>query len=234
MLKDEIVSFTDSFNLVTPGKYVGDYPNGSDNGPMYTSEYFIMLAKRKELSPLDDLLWSAIVDRCMPTPGLLQRAPNKNWQTGPDDMYGVLAAAKALNRPDVAQKILNYGFSNFGCFNTENPGKKTTRSFLWRQPQLLAANLAAAKKVAFYHAPLFALTAIIIATSCYNVETGNGDARRLSWLLIQAVESSSAMCRWAAKIWFKRLYKHYGNDGMRGVAKVYYKDSHPFIKYWVD
>jgi hypothetical protein len=41
------------------------------------------------------------------------------------------------------------------------------------------------------------------------------------------------MCWLAGKIWLWRLHKAYGADEMKAVAKIYYKDSHPFQKYWI-
>lgn len=234
MLRDEILPYVDGNNLVTPLLYDGQYVSGSDNGPMYTSEYFIMLAMRKELTSLDPVLWATLIERCMPTPGLLQRSPERNRQVGPDDLYGVLAGAKVLNCPDIAQKIYDYGLKNFGSFNTEQPGKWTTRSFLWRQPQLIAAAIAAAGKAKFYHLPLFFITALVILFSGIGVEKGNTDARRLPWLLIQTVAPVSFLCELASRFWYKRLYKVYGVGGMREVAKIYYHDNHPFQRYWMD
>jgi disulfide oxidoreductase YuzD len=81
--------------------------------------------------------------------------------------------------------------------------------------------------------PLMLYTSIVIATSCVNAPASNTDARRLSWLLIQSVKTKSWFCRLVSKLWYNRLYKVFPN-GMKDVAKEYYRDNHPFQRYWID
>lgn len=157
----------------------------------------------------------------------------------PDDYYGVLAAAQILKRPKHALDIYNWGMSHKGSFNSIEPSKWTSESFLWRQPGLLAAAIAASGKARWYHTPIFALAALVIATSCIGVPPGETDSRLLSWCLIQAVSPASLLCRLASKLWYARLKKDYPTQGldpnsMRLVAKIYFKDNHPFGEFFID
>lgn len=237
-LRDEIIAFEEGDGLIAP------YPNPShsfrtcDNGTMFCSEYYIMLQKNNLLTAQDKAdyiskIRACYVDGCT---GLVARAPGDHGDTDPDDYHGIAAACVVLGVPELGKEILNWGLSHKGSFNPTNPNTWTKESWLFRMPQLMAAVYCAAGGVPFYMWPLLGIAAAIIATSCINTPTSDTDARRLSWLLIQAVAPYSWTCRQAAKLWYARLYKDYGPEGMKGVAKIYYSPGpppHPFRQYWV-
>lgn len=231
-LRDEIQPYLDRYDLVAPYK-CDPTKQGSDNGPMFTSEYYIMLAKSGGINHHDPIWYLRLIGFCMDQ-GLLCRAPADLDQEGPDDYYGVFAALVVLNEPTLGNALLNSIMSHKGFLNNHD-GTRTWQSFLIRQPQLLAAAYAAADRAPVWSWPLYWYAAAVIATSCIGVSTEQADPRRLSWLLIQAVSPKSWLCRMAAKLWYRRLYKDYP-DGMKGVARNYYQTypMHPFIKYWVD
>jgi len=235
-LRDEIKPYTDVNGYVNPNIVDTTQGRQSDNAVMFTSEYHIMLSLREEDHYTDSDEWAIAVDKCMPVPGLLTRYPHDAGIEGPDDFLAVLAASKVLKRPEVASSMLKYGLAHYGSYNNTPPGVFSLVSCLWRQPQVLAATLAASNKLAWYHLPLVVYTAAIIATSCINTPINSTDPRRLCWLLIKAM-SDSFLCKLAAKLWFRRLRKAYSvstNDaGMRAVATVYYQMGHPFARYWI-
>lgn len=112
-LREEIKAFTDADGLVAPNPVSPTDTLTSDNGPMFTSEYFLLLALRGELNPSDAADWRSRILQCFKEPGLLCRVPVKYGifsQEGPDDYYGILAASSVLD-PSIAEAVLTYGQS---------------------------------------------------------------------------------------------------------------------------
>lgn len=240
-LRDEIVPYVDGNGLVAPNT-VGPNPGrGSDNGPMYTSEYYVMLFNLFQLVGSDINQFNLLIGSCIDPNGLLNRAPNDSDQEGPDDYYGVLNGCKTLGNTDIPRKFLWAVVKYLGFLNNNQPGKKTLSSFLIRQPQLLACMVAAAfpswknplhfvcRLAAF---PFFLVAAVSIGISCISTQTGDTDSRRLAWHVQNTTKGVSLLCWVAAQIWLRRLYKDYPN-GMKGVATIYYQAGHPFAKYWI-
>lgn len=213
-----------STGLVCPSK-----GGGSNNGVLYTSEYYLLLFLNGELTDDDQAKYGVVMTSCFKQPGLLSRNPDgSGGGEGPDDYYGLAAAADAI-APWIACDVLKYGYKHFGSFNNEDPGKWTSKSFLWRQIQLYCCFKWAAGETPN---PLFRLyVAISIAVAGFRTPTSDTDARILSWLVIHVAAKKSATCRVAANIWRKRLLKDYPN-GMRDVASLYFGVGSPFSIYW--
>jgi hypothetical protein len=232
-LKEEIRDgYTDANGLVSPHRCSPLEVNPSGNGVMYTGELMMMLALRGEIDFEDDESFVDAMRTCQVEPGLLKRGPGYRDQEGPDDYYGFAAGCVATDAITLADNVVDYGLANFGSFNNEDPGKWTWKSFLWRQPQLICALYAAADRAPIWIFPLRLYTAAVIATSCMLAPLEDTDARRLSWLLLHTMRRTSLLCRAAGWFWNRRLRKHYGPEGMRAVARVYYEAGHPFAKYW--
>ena len=236
-LETEIVPYIDGGGYVAPNLVPVGQMRGGDNGTCFTSEYYILMEKNH---PTDDWSkpradgWEKLIRSCMPIPGLTVRFPGDKALDAPDNLYSILAASKILNKPQVADDILLYGITHYGFYNPTD--KFQWAAFQWRQPQLLFAMLCASnnyKWYKFFQWPLAVHTALTILVSCYNTPKGDTDPRRLSWLLIQTVKNDSWLCKVASYFWYKRLYNVYTN-GMKDVASIYYKDNHPFTRYWVD
>lgn len=239
-LREEIVQFIDGNGLVCPN-IPGASQRGSDNGPMFTSELMAMYEMSGQLTDSDIAYFHDHILPCL-TDGLLCRAPGATDQEGPDDYYGVLNACKKLGITDIPRKILWASIKYLGFLNNGQPGKKTWQSFLVRQVQMVGAMVVAsfpslwnplhwlARLAAF---PAILVAAVSIAVSCIGVQPGDTDSRRLSWHLVQTMRDRSALCWLASLIWYKRLEKDYGQDGMKAVATIYYRDNHPFQRYWI-
>lgn len=241
-LRSEIqANYVDAFGMVMPHPSNSDTQMGSDNGILFTAEYLIALAKRKELILEDKLQWTSIVSKCLNPYCNLKRGPYTDAQESVDDHYGLFAACKTLNMVGIPKFIKRAMFSNWGFSNNEAPGTIRHKdgtinwdAFLIRQPQLVAAMISASNEKRWYHLPLYLYTAIIIATSCMFTSVSDSTSRKLAWLLIQTVAPDSLLCRLAAKIWFKRLYKHYNSsDPMRIVYGIYFGFAHPLAKYGI-
>jgi hypothetical protein len=243
-LRDEIVNFIDGNGLVAPNLVSPGTVKGSDNGPMFTSEYYVMLQKLGQLNSADCADFARLIGQCIDPENMLCRVPvgQDDGQEGPDDYYGVLNGCKQLKNTDIPRRFLKAVFKYKGSLDNEDPGKWQWSAVLIRQPQLLAAMISAAfpswlnplhiliRTLAF---PLYLVAAVSIFISCINTPASSADPRRLSWHLLQTVCPVSLMCKFASLFWYHRLYSVYGQAGMKGVAKQYYKNNHPFICYWV-
>lgn len=218
MIRDEIKSYIDGNGLITPYPAPPGMVRASDNGVMYTSEYYIILSKLSLLTAQDKETYTTLIHTCT-IDDQLHRAPGDITPDEVDDYYGTLSAHVELGVQPRFQLPVR----------------------LWRQPQLLLMYLCAeAPQHWFLIAPIWAvlafISAFVIATSCVNTDRMSTDDRRLSWHLINATARHSFLCRLASKLWYRRLYKTYGLDGMKEVAKIYYQPNgvHPFSLYWVD
>lgn len=243
-LRDEMKPYLDKNGYANPYPVVPGSGRSCDNATMFSSEYYIMLFKRQEDRIYDDEEWEILINKASIVPGLTVRYPGDATPDAPDNLYAILAASKVLKSPRVAEDFLKYGKSNFGFYNPSNPGHIKNKdgsldwsTFQWRQIQLIFAALCASNNQSWWkiwQLPLAIYTALVIAFSCVGVDKQETDPRRLSWLLIQATESSF-LCRLAAKIWYNRLNKDYPN-GMPDVAAIYYQppglSSNPYAKYW--
>lgn len=243
-LRDEIVPYVDGNNLVAPGKIAPGTLSGSDNGPMFTSEYYIMLQKLKQLVSQDSADFQARIGQCVDSAGMLSRVPvgQDDGQEQVDDYYGTANGCMQMGNTKIPRQFLWALIKNLGSMDNDNPGMFQWVAFLPRQPWLIASIISAAFPswwnplhvlLRALCSPLYALTSIIIATSCWGADPSNTDARRLSWHLWQCTAKVSPLCWLASKVWLWRLYNTYGSDGMQVVAKMYYQAGHPFAKYWI-
>jgi len=243
-IRDDIKPYIDGNGLISPNLVTPGTLSASDNGPMFTSEYYTILAKSNQLTQDDCVTFDKTIQNCINSQGMLNRVPTSqsDGQEGPDDYYAVLNACSYLGNTKIPRKFLWAVFRYLGALNNVSPGQWTTQSFLVRQPQLLAAMVSAAFPsfwnplhllVRVMAMPLFFIAAASIAISCTNTPINQADPRRLSWHLMQNTYQTSFMCYVASFIWYWRLKKDYGDAEMNGVAQAYYQSGHPFIKYWV-
>lgn len=245
-LRDEIIAYTDKNGLVAPNRVPPGTVRGSDNGPRFTSELYLFLLYSGELGAGDSWGYLGLIPISY---GILRRAPGAQDQEGPDDHYAIASVCKQLELRSLAGSVLYHGLTHFLFLNTPNPngytypkdyydqnvaGKINWNATLFRQPQLIAAFYAASGKARFWHGPLFGYAALCILLAGKGKPLSDTDARTLSWHLIQTVADESFLCWLATKIWYRRLYKDYGPGGMKEVAKLYYRDDHPFQRYWID
>lgn len=189
----------------------------SDNGPLFSSQYALILLHQLEMTPDVELDYQKAIAACIDVNGNLHRAPGDTSEDAPDDYYGVSAAFSQLNVKSNVKLPFN----------------------LWRQPQLLFAVMASNQTLSrwkFWQWSLAIYTALVVLTSDINVDPGNTDARILAWLLIQATAPHSTLVSLAAHIWYNRLYAAYPN-GMNDVAAIYFQpnglNNNPYSKYWV-
>lgn len=212
-LKTEIIPYIDGNGLVAPNLFPPGTVRASDNGAMFTSEYYIMLNRNGEATGTDIASYQKVITACVGADGHLHRAPGDLTQDVIDNNLGVLA-----------------GYAEFGI---KVPFSLPIDNC--RFPQLVYAyglNRGIPSLLMF---PLSIISAFIIAFSGFSTAINNADARRLNWDLWQATKRKSLLNDLAGKFWHWHQSKLYGtNEVMRAVAAVYYQAGHPFIKYWKD
>jgi hypothetical protein len=247
-IKEDFQNYTDSNNLNTPAPCIPvPRKGGSDNGNMFTSEYYLMLSKNNQLNNQDKIDYSDKIKQCISF-NLLNRVPigQNDGINGPDDYYGVMNGCIELGNIDIPRKLLWGCVKHLGFMNNVSPGTWTARSFLIRQPQLLCAMINASfpsfknpshMLIRLLSFPLYLISAIVILISCTGTPIDQADPRRLAWHLQNNLKKTSLLCYFASKIWVKRLYKHYFN-GMKDVAGIYYQpdglNQNPYSKWWKD
>ncbi len=202
-IKDQFAPYVDGNGLMSNAPVLPGSIRASDNGPLFTSQYIIMLKKSGELTLNDITTFQRVIGACVDDDMHLHRAPSDPTPDAPDDYYGVAAAFSQLEITSNIKLPLD----------------------MWRQPQLVFAMMASNQILSrwkFWQWPLAIYTALVVLTSCINVEPGNTDERILSWLLIQATKESSVLVKLASIIWFHRLFSTYGPTGMKAVAGIYF------------
>lgn len=212
-LRDEINNgYIDGNDLVSPELVTPGTKRASDNGVLYSSEYYILLKLNNELILKDYADYRTLIQTCIGLDGFLHRAPDDISQDEIDDHIGSLAAHNVLG----LYPRFNIPFA------------------LWRFPQLFFTWLLVRGYNRLLYWPLELITALIIAISSYNRPLTDTDSRTLAWLLIHATDRSW-VCKEASKIWYRRLYKDYGSpNAMKSVASRYFPVGHPFRQFWKD
>lgn len=212
-IRAEIEPFLTIDGYVCPNKVPPFVIVGCDNQNMFTSEYYIMLNRNQDLviTDISDFLY--LVNRSMDSSKELQRYPGGWVGTEIDDYLGVLAACNEFHiRPFFKLPIR-----------------------LWRFPQLVYAYLMGKGVPSYLVLPLSIYNGIILATACINKDPKDSDSRRLTWHLWQATKQHSFLSAICGAFWHWRQKKVYKTEEvMKEVAKIYYRDNHPFQRYWVD
>ncbi len=210
-LKDEIIPYLQSTGLVS-NIVSTRQARTTDNGPLFTSELYILLALRSELKPvIDRFNYYSLIRTCIGTDGELHRAPGDNSPDETDNHHGAYAAHIVLGlRPQFKLPFR-----------------------LWRQPQLIALAAIGTKSVPIriIGTPFIVYAALVIATSCIGVDASDSTSRILAWLLIKGTESS-VLCRLASILWKRRLMATYDN-GMQTVFQIFFGVHHPLAQHMV-
>jgi hypothetical protein len=211
-LKQEIVPYVDGNGLVAPSLVPAGVMRGSDNGPMFTSEYIIMVHRNNEMDVNTFSNYIIEIHKCIGSDGHLHRAPGDTSQDEYDDNIATLA-----------------GYAEFGL-----SVPFTLPLALCRFPQLVYAYLLSKDVPSFLMAPLAILTAFIIGLSNIGTPALDSNDRKLAWHLWQATKHYSVICNLAGKFWYwrqKRVYKT--QNPMKAIAEIYFEIGHPFVRYWI-
>lgn len=248
-IREDFLIYFDGNNLNTPSPCSPTQgQSGSDNGPLYTSIYYILLNKNNQLTDQDKIDYANKINQCIGS-DLLNRVPvgQNDGLESVDDYYGVLSGCIELGNTEIPRKLLWGCVKYKGSMDNMSPGKWQWQAFLIRQPALLTAMISAAFPslinplhylVRLLCLPLFILAAIIITFSNMSENVSDTNTRQLTWTLQNNLKKTSLSCWLASKIWFWRLKKYYGADLMKAVAAIYYSpnglNNNPYSKWWVD
>lgn len=142
-LREDIVNYRQMDGLVSPN--INPTPDSTGNGLLYTSLYFILLTRRKELQTGDYADFYITVDKCQVPgfKGLFYRSTTKTKeQEAWDDYVGLSYASVVMGSGD-ADNILFYGhshkfFSLNYIYNDLAPGKFSMDAWFGRNPAITA------------------------------------------------------------------------------------------------
>lgn len=151
------------------------------------------------------------------------------WDLTPDNLLGYLTLCTKEQANALVEHLHMYDGMVTITFDKEGFTP-------YRQPQLYFAMLAVAGRLSRFnpiHIALAIWTALVIIEAGWNKpSTEDQDARRLSYLLIRLVETRSFLCKLASKIWWQRLKKDYGYEGLRLVYTRYFLNpNHPIARW---
>ena len=242
-VREAFKPYIDDHGLVQPG-----LGRGSNNGILFTAEYYITLLKAGELTPEDKKTFESIMDACQPEPGLTNRQPPNtphDDQEGLDDYIGLLAAAFLLGS-DIGTEVLDYGKRNHSPYGLQfyynnvwpgthkyKPGDNRTNWSAWlgRFPGFVAHAYLCGGEV-----PPFLYQLGWAATIKFSPKPENQDSYILSWLMVVAYDAfpkkSFFMTR-AANSFKQNLRKNFPG-GIREVFSKYFEPNHPLGIYGQD
>lgn len=228
MSEDVVTDFSkyeDKHGLIQPGIGIGSY-----NGLLYTSIAVVLLRKHGQ----DDAALRYILNmkKCQSPldPGLYNRTPEGiGGQEGPDDYIGICAASRAL-----AFQVVDYGRRNLWNFNNVSPGTFSLKSWLGRQPGLVAHMLYGANQLPGAFRRFSWAVGILLSAGA---KPTNQDIWMLSWLLITAFEridgAPSLMGRLAVAWWDRQLLKKFGPEGLKKLVYLEGNTNHAINRWWI-
>ena len=246
-IREDFKNYWDGNGLLAPNPGTwGISQSGSDNGVLFTSVYYIMLAKNGELTNEDKIVYSNKIESCIGS-DLLNRVPTSqnDGLESVDDYYSTLSACIELGNTSIPRKLLWGCIKYKGSMDNMSPGTWQWQDVLIRQPALLTAMISASFpsllnpfhwliRLLFFS--LFPISAIILAISNMWDDLYDTNSRQLAWLLQNNLKKTSLMCWLGSQIWLWRLRKEYPNQ-MKDIAGIYYSpkglDQNPYSKYWI-
>lgn len=194
----------------------------SDNGVLFTSQYYLLLAHYGCSMPREefyDTMGRTTRD------GNITRWPGNTAQEGPDDYIGLCAASRCWGT-NHASLIYAYGRKHFWNYNTENPGKFTFTSWLGRQPGLIGFIKYCAGRVM---SPLeFLALHVGILISAFGKKEETSD--KLLALTMLEVLKDHWIFRPINTFYLWRIRQVYGS--VNNLVRAYFGPAHPFSKWW--
>lgn len=234
-LKEDILEYMDADGLVAPWKVPSGSRNGSGNGLLYTSLYYILLANKGLVGTPERLAFMDTVLPCQSSQdGVYNRGPVHPDQEGPDDYIALVAASSILGLKSICWGILTHGIEKpfqlgplklyFNYCNITKENVLHRSSWLGRMPQLVAhMKFACGVRVPLWQKLVW----------CYSVVSGvyakedNFDAKILSYLLCRVGVGSSKLCDFFRGYFSRRI-------NMEAVIKRALGEENPLAVYWTN
>lgn len=197
----------------------------SDNGVLFTSQYYILLKKESLLREEDIFHFNELMNSIV-NGGNIRRYPSDTGQEGPDDFIGLCSASKALGT-NHAELIYKYGRSTFWNYNNTEPSKYTRESWLGRQPGLIGYIKYCSRRLMN---PLEVL-ALYIGTVITAFGKKEESSDKLLALTMMYQLKDSIVFKPLSWFYMKRINKVYGC--VNNLVRIYFGNNHPFSKWWI-
>lgn len=211
-LQDLLANYRTTTNMIVPNTIPPGTVRGSDNQPLFTSQYLML--QRLAGEPLDQSALSALLS-CVGTDGYIHRAPGDTTPDEPDDLVGTLSCLAMLG------------------IKANSPNIPITQP----QPALLYLKLLTLSlPLRLLFSPLelvlAPITMLILALSNLSSQPSDTSNKLLTWCLVEATESRNPLFKLTNYFWKRRMINMYGSDYMGAIAKIYFQAGHPFIEYF--
>jgi hypothetical protein len=250
-IQDDFKVYTDPNGLVqpTPGSQSG-------NGLLFTAEAIAAFKAHNVLDPIAVDKFIAAYRTCETQPGLYHRRPDGVFgQEAQDDYIGIAYASRYLNRPEIAQRVLDYGnkgalglqdgatkgvkilynvLSIFGLksiknvWNNEQPGKFSINAWLGRTPTMIVDMKFAAGVEPGIFEKLYWCVAMLYSMKN---DIRAHDSWVLSWMSWKTAEGKSWLCDFVGKIWLKKFNAYYPNGMGQLLSDYFVNPAHPSAIY---
>ena len=245
-IKTDFIPYTDQWGLVHPSPPAINGPSG--NGLLYTAEAIAALMAHNQLTPdMVDQYKQAYL-KCETQPGLFNRNPMKSFgQNQQDDYLGIAYAARYLNMPEMAQRVLDYGdvgadslasdasdkdktvykiLSLFGLIKVKKtyhdlePGKFNMNAWFARWPFLaITMKFAAGKDPNLLEKIIWSAVQLWSLRNDVNAH----DNWILSWVAWKTVEGKSWITDLVGKYWLKKFVEK--QKDMGDLLERYFNDK---------
>ena len=220
----DFLQYEDKHGLIQPR--VG---HGSFNGLLYTGIAVVLLKRHGYADVALKYIYAMMKCQTSEHAGLYHRTPEgAGGQEGPDDYIGICAASQEL-----ALYVCRYGRRTWWTFNNITQGKFTLKSWLGRQPQLVAHMMyGAGLRPGIFRRFWWA---VVIAYSAF-AKKENQDAWMLAWLLIttfEKVESPSRLGRLAVRYWDWKMRRNFGPEGLKNLVYLEGNTDHAINRWWL-
>jgi len=224
-IRQDFQQLIGDFGLYVPRP--GD--SSSDNGALFTTEYYLILQRLNLLSSEDKDRYHALMSQCLTLGGLPLRKPGDNSLDGPDNMIALAVGSKAFSC-DFAERIIKYGKTTFPhyVYNQPNPGKFTFSAWLGRQVGLIGFVKMCAGQKANIIERLALYVGFYITSRLPKESTSD---KLLAHIMIEQLPNTIG-ARFVKRQWNSYIKKMYG--GVGGLTAIYFSSPNsPFAKWWV-
>ncbi len=199
-LREEIVPY------LTKDAMIANLPGGSSNNDLrYSSEYFLQLYRRNELTSedIDHFITIISLVRVVGTQALFHTSPGNDTKHVTHDDYILIAACAQKIAPEIAEDIVDQGESSFWLFNNVRPGWPfSLKSWFLRMPHNICHFYFCDpdRKPSQFLKYIWCLNILISA----NKPKTNQDAWVLTHYLVESARGKDKMCDDWIAYWEKK------------------------------
>lgn len=199
----------------------------SDNGALWTTEYYLCLKRLGILTGYDLDEYEDIMNQLIDSEGFTYRQPGLKVIDSPDNLIAFAVGSKAFGC-DFAKRILRYGRTTFPryVYNPKDPGKFKLEAWMGRQPGLIGFLKLSADEWVNPFEWLFLYVGIFLTMKKPFLDTSD---KLLTELIVEQLPDSF-MSGFVKRKWREYLEKNY--NGINGVVSIFFTGENPFKKWW--